>query len=92
MEEKTMACLTLKEWSDMNNKIKELEVKLKSAIEIIAFYGDPDTYFAVGFFPDRPCGEIMEDFSETLEDGEKPGRKARDWIIKNYELTQPKDV
>lgn len=45
-------------------------------IDALVFYADPDTYFAIGFFPDPPCGPFMEDFSETPL-GDKPGKLAR---------------
>jgi hypothetical protein len=45
------------------------EKELREALE---FYADPETYFAVGFFPDPPCGEFMDDF-----DGQRPGKRAR---------------
>jgi hypothetical protein len=47
--------------------------ELRAALE---FYANPETYFAIGFFPDRPCGEFIDDFSET-ELGMKPGKRAR---------------
>lgn len=51
--------------------------RLRRALE---FYADPDTYFAIGFFPDPPNGDFMEDFEE-LRDGAativKPGKRAR---------------
>jgi hypothetical protein len=45
-------------------------------LETLIFYADPETYFAVGIFPDPPCGEFMNDFSDT-DMGFKPGRQAR---------------
>jgi hypothetical protein len=45
-------------------------------VEALAFYADPDTWFAVGLFPDPPNGPIMDDFSEW--DGrQRPGDRAR---------------
>lgn len=44
--------------------------------EVLKFYADPATYFAIAFIPDRPCGDFMDDFDET-ELGPKPGAKAR---------------
>lgn len=44
--------------------------------EALEFYADPETYFAIGIFPDPPCGEFINDFSDT-ELGVKPGAKAR---------------
>ena len=54
-----------------------LEARLKRAEDALEFYADPGTYFAIGFFPDRPCGDFMEDFDET-EFGMKPGKMARE--------------
>jgi hypothetical protein len=44
--------------------------------EALEFYANPETYLAIGFFPDPPCGEFMDDFDETAE-GLKPGKRAR---------------
>jgi len=55
-------------------------------LETLQFYADPMTYFAVGFFPDSPYGEFMEDFSETEELGEKPGKRAREVLDKIVDL------
>ena len=49
---------------------KQMQMQL---IDALAYYGDPDTYYAIGFFPDPPCGDFIEDFDETG----KPGGKAR---------------
>lgn len=51
----------------------------------LEFYADPETYFAIGFFPDHPCGEFDEDFEELSGDlghpdgtpWVKPGKRAR---------------
>ena len=47
----------------------------------LAFYADPESYFGIGMFPDRPCGKFIEDFSEVpWPDGGtnfKPGKRAR---------------
>jgi hypothetical protein len=45
-------------------------IKLINALQ---FYADPDTYFAIGFFPDPPCGAFINDFDDFM----KPGAKAR---------------
>ena len=42
-------------------------------IETLKFYADPDTYFAIAFLPDPPCGEFINDFDELR----KPGALAR---------------
>lgn len=58
---------------------REIIGKQREALE---FYADPLTYFAIGFFPDRPCGDFMEDFEELDHEdlGEtcKPGKRARE--------------
>lgn len=46
-------------------------------LQTVDFYANPESYFAIGFFPDRPCGDFIDDFSET-EDGFKPGKQARE--------------
>jgi hypothetical protein len=57
--------------------------------EALAFYADPDTYLAIGFFPDPPCGAFVDDFSVHgspgyADDDERPGRLAREalgWTV-----------
>jgi hypothetical protein len=48
-------------------------------IKALIFYADPDTYFAIGFFPDPPCGEFINDFDKT----KKPGALARKVLKKH---------
>jgi len=55
---------------------------IEELLETVAFYANPETYFAIGFFPDPPCGEFMEDFSDTDELGVKPGKMARNLLGK----------
>lgn len=60
-------------------------VAFEKVLSALAFYGDPDSYFAIGFFPDPPCGEFMKDFSEhgdpNYQPGDRrPGRRAREAI------------
>jgi hypothetical protein len=46
--------------------------------EALRFYADPETYLAIGFLPDPPCGEFMDDFDDQGPQlGMKPGRRAR---------------
>lgn len=55
-------------------RVRELE-------EALAFYADPDTYCAIGIFPDPPCGEFINDMSEVHPDygynRPMPGARAR---------------
>jgi hypothetical protein len=46
-------------------------------IRALQFYADPETYYAIGFFPDPPCGDFIEDFDELR----KPGALARKTLI-----------
>lgn len=66
--------------TDKTNAAQEVnrDEMLKELIKVLDFYGDPDTYFAIGFFPDHPCGELMEDFDEY----KKPGARARKLFLK----------
>ena len=51
---------------------------MKRLTETLEFYADPDTYVAIGFFPDSPCGEFADDFSDEFDPGyAKPGKRAR---------------
>lgn len=59
-----------------------LEASAAALLEALRFYADPETYVAIGFFPDRPCGEFMEDFSDTETMwGVRPGKAARAAIL-----------
>lgn len=54
------------------------EARIKQLESALAFYADPDTYFAIAFIADQPCGDFVDDVSKTLELGMKPGRRARE--------------
>jgi hypothetical protein len=64
---------------------KERDAVFQTEIErlraALKFYADPETYHAIGFFPDPPCGGFVEDFDE--EHGHEfynrpmPGKRAR---------------
>lgn len=61
---------------------KEKNDKLVAALK---FYADPDSYFAIAFFPDRPCGDFMLDFSDDHGFNEydrlMPGKLARATLL-----------
>lgn len=59
------------------DKLRARIAELEAALE---FYANPDTYFAIGFFPDLPCGDFMDDFEEIDIRGYKPGKKARECL------------
>jgi len=51
-----------------------IDPDVQAVIDALTFYANPDTYFGVGFFPDPPCGDFVNDFDETCR---KPGKQAR---------------
>jgi hypothetical protein len=66
--------------------------KIDALVEGLRFYGDPDTYFAIGFSVDRPAGAFEDDLSEVPLFGTDfgsgftkivPGKRAR--IILGWE-------
>lgn len=54
-----------------------IEYQLSMAIQALYFYADPSTYFAISILGDRPCGELVDDISDT-HIGFKPGKLARE--------------
>ena len=63
-------------------RIAELEDERDRLRETLEFYADPDTYFAIGFWPDAPCGLFVEDFEEVPDPCQggmvpRPGKRAR---------------
>ena len=54
---------------------REAHAETRKALE---FYADPETYFAIGIFPDPPCGEFATDTSDTGEFGHRHGKRARE--------------
>ena len=60
----------------MASREERLNRALQIAVETLAFYMSPDTYHAIAFIPDPPCGEFMDDFKKV--DGRaRPGKRAR---------------
>jgi len=66
-------------------KLSDRDV-IKELREALCFYADPESYFAIGFLPDSPCGEFIEDFSEVEEayigKTVRPGKLAREVILR----------
>ena len=54
--------------------------RIAELVETLGFYANPGTYFAIGFFPDPPCGDFAADTSETHL-GMKPGKRARALLL-----------
>ena len=54
--------------------------RIVALVETLGFYANPGTYFAIGFFPDPPCGDFAADTSETHL-GMKPGKRSRALLL-----------
>ena len=63
--------------------------KLDEAKEIIRFYANPETYHALVFMGDSPCGAFADDFSDDhgdeVYDRKMPGARARSFLKENGE-------
>jgi hypothetical protein len=61
--------------------IHHLRSQLSQAQAALEFYADPETYHAIAYAFDRPCGAFTEDFSEDhgnpFYDRAMPGKTAR---------------
>ena len=58
--------------------------KIKKLQEALLFYADPNSYFAIGFFPDSPCGKFIDDFDHVSHweyDRPMPGKLAREILL-----------
>lgn len=55
---------------------KEAEADVELLMQALCFYSAPDSYFAIAFIPDPPCGEFIEDF-EDIDGTPRPGKRAR---------------
>ena len=74
--------------AELQAGLDQAEGRVAELEGVLEFYADPETYFAIGFFPDHPCGEFDEDFEELSgelghPDGTswfKPGKRARQAI------------
>jgi hypothetical protein len=68
--------------------VAALKRRLRACEYALSFYADPETYFAIGVFPDRPCGEFINDFTycDTMWSPKvwKPGKRARAYFRKFY--------
>lgn len=78
--------------TQIDNYIAGLWAEREALREALGFYANPETYFAIGMFPDPPCGAFMEDFSETDDLGLKPGKLARAALARLDAQTEEKNV
>ena len=72
--------------------IRALLAERMALREALAFYADPETYFAIAVLADRPCGEFADDFSEVWWEPvqgmeEKPGKRAREVLGVDYSVS-----
>jgi hypothetical protein len=74
---------------ELSKLSKKTKCNIARMLETLAFYADPDSYFAIAFFSDKPCGEFMDDFDEEYNqelctyDRPMPGKRARICLKKN---------
>jgi hypothetical protein len=78
----------------MSERAEDVAFAHDRLVAALEFYASPDTYFAIGFFPDPPCGAFMEDFSEhgdlDYADGDqRPGKRAREALQEWFALVTP---
>ena len=66
---------------------ESLHLRVQELEEALEFYADPETYFAIAFFPDSPAGEFIEDFGDDHGhyhfDRPMPGKLARKLLKKD---------
>jgi len=64
--------------------------KIQKLKDALYFYANPDTYFAIAFLRDHPCGAFMEDFCDKHEmkeyDRPMPGKLARQTLLEVGEI------
>jgi hypothetical protein len=69
--------------SFMTKRERQLTCALKVAVQTLAFYGCPETYYAVAIAFDPPCGGFDKDFSYIAEyQRDMPGKLARKAIAR----------
>jgi len=66
---------------------------LEALVDGLSFYAEPDTYHAISFFVDPPCGDFYKDVSEdeyTVEyNRPMPGKLARKTLTSFVEKYKP---
>ncbi|WP_415912949.1 hypothetical protein [Neptuniibacter sp. QD37_11] len=88
MTEKNARILQLEQENERlkahNNR---LALRSESLMEVLAFYADPDSYFAVSFMADKPAGKFSEDMREVfdgLRTKQVPGKRASEALMSAY--------
>ncbi len=69
---------------ELRAKVRQQDRALRVLVEVLAFYADPETWFAVSLLGDRPCGPIADDHGKTGHPQlpVKPGKRARKALLK----------
>jgi len=70
---------------ELERQLDKVNGKVEKLTKALEFYSDPQTYFAIAFFTDTPCGDFATDESETGELGIRPGKRARQTIADTEE-------
>lgn len=64
-------------------RVQQLHTIVQRLWLALAYYGDPQTYFAIDVLSDPPCGDFVNDFGTTeVLDREVPGKRARETLEK----------
>jgi len=61
----------------------KLRKQISALAEALSFYADPESYHAIAFIGDPPCGEFSDDFSDVDHyhyDRPMPGKLARETL------------
>jgi len=78
-----------------HDKGSNRETTLDDALEVLRFYADPESYFAVAVIPDRPAGEFADDIGCVIgphgDHDHRHGRKARKLLGDEWWGTEPCD-
>ena len=68
-------------------RIKQLQAEIDQLVKVLRFYANPETYHAIYFVNDYPCGDFEDDFDRDHGsehyDRPMPGKRARealDWV------------
>lgn len=70
----------MKPMAKRDKEIERYKLALGIAVDALMMYADPESYHAVAFAFDRPCGDFADDFSRTTHphyDRAMPGKTAR---------------
>jgi hypothetical protein len=74
IDRRVIAWIAEGQGQDFAEELARLARRVIEVEDALMFYADEQTYFAIGFLPDEPCGEFMGD---TEHPGGKPGARAR---------------